>query len=88
MRSRIMTSGASLAMMAAHGMALREMLKPIEREQPPVAQWREEEERKAAENEARRERETAFGKAAISAAEAKRARKAAKRRAALSSEGK
>ncbi len=80
MKSYFATPGASLAMMAAHSMALREKLAPIEREPPPVAPWREEEGHKAVENEARRERQAAFGKAAMEAAKAKRARKNAARR--------
>lgn len=66
-------------MMAMHEMALREMLKPIEREQPPVAPWREEVEREEAARTALQERKTAFAETAIAAAQAKRLRKAAKR---------
>jgi hypothetical protein len=71
----------ALAIMAAHGMALREMSRPlvIEPEPSPVAPWREEAGRIEAEMAAKRERADAFGKAAMAAAEAKRARKAARR---------
>lgn len=78
---RIAYPHATLAMMAAHSMALRELSGPLVIEEPPALP--EPKVQPAAVYRARYTDDTAFREAALSAAEAKRARKNEARRAAL-----